>query len=161
VDRRGKYFYGWRFRQAIKGLYSYHGFLALSCDKKRPEVIPSLCGATILLAFNRSIFMPPISAKNNPTASDWGCTRGIRAIRFTDNREECERRLEAFGLFARTLDANTGPAFALRIARALRAERRAAQEGGSGYDPMRHLVLTRLDRRLKQRRRKTRVSAAL
>lgn len=105
--------------------------------------------------------MPPISAKNNPTASDWGCTRGIRAIRFTDNREECERRLEAFGLFARTLDANTGPAFALRIARALRAERRAAQEGGSGYDPMRHLVLTRLDRRLNQRRRKTRVSAAL
>lgn len=105
--------------------------------------------------------MPPISAKNNPTASGQGRARGIRAIRFTDNREECERRLEAFGLFSRTLDANPGLAFALRIARALRAERRAAQAGGSGYDPMRHLVLARLDRRLKRRRHKTGVSAGL
>ena len=96
-----------------------------------------------------------IGARNNPTASDWGRTRGIRAIRFTDNREECERRLEAFGLFARTLDADSGPAFALRIARALRAERRAAQGTGSGYDPMRHLVLARLDRRLRRRLQKS------
>jgi hypothetical protein len=105
--------------------------------------------------------MPSISAKNNPTANDWGRTRGIRAIRFTDNHHECERRLEAFGLFARTLDTNSGPAFALRIARALRAERRAAQGKNSGYDPMRHLVLVRLDRRLKHRMYKTTASAAL
>ena len=105
--------------------------------------------------------MPPISVKNNPTANDWRRTRSIRAVHFTDNRDECERRLEAFGLFARTFDANAGPAFALRIARALRAERRAAQAGGSGYDPMRHLVLTQLDRRLKRRRCKTGVSAGL
>lgn len=105
--------------------------------------------------------MPSINTKNNPTAEDWGCTRDIRAFRFIDNREECERRLEAFGLFARTLDANAGPAFALRVARALRAERRAAQGGGSGYDPMRHLVLARLDRRLKHRPRKCGTSAAL
>lgn len=94
--------------------------------------------------------MPFVSTKNNPIASDWGRTRGIRAIRFTNNREECEKRLEAFGLFARTLDADSGPAFALRIARALRAERRAAQGKGSGYDPMRHMVLARLDRRLRK-----------
>ena len=96
-----------------------------------------------------------IGARNNPTASDWGRTRGIRAIRFTDNREECERRLEAFGLFARTLDADSGPAFALRTARALRAGRRAAQGTGSGYDPMRRLVLARLDRRLRRRLQKS------
>lgn len=105
--------------------------------------------------------MPFIGAKNNPTASDWGRTRGIRAIRFTDNREECEKRLAAFGLFARTLDTGNAPAFALRIARALRAERRAAQGKGSGYDPMRHLVLARLDRRLKRRTQKNGAPAAL
>lgn len=105
--------------------------------------------------------MPPIGAKNNPTADNWRRARGIRAFCFTSNCEECERRLEAFGLFARILDANAGPAFALRVARALRAERRAAQGGGSGYDPMRHLVLARLDRRLKRRPRKCGTSAAL
>ncbi len=105
--------------------------------------------------------MSSISTKNNPTAADWDRTRGIRAFRFIDNREECERRLEAFGNFARILDTNAGPAFALRVARALRAERRAAQGGGPGYDPMRHLVLARLDRRLKRRSRKCGTSAAL
>lgn len=105
--------------------------------------------------------MSRVGSKNNPTASDWGKTRGIRAIRFTDNRVECERRLEAFGLFARTLDANSDAKFALRIARALRAERRAAQGGGTGYDPMRHLVLVRLDRRLKRRKRSAASSNAL
>lgn len=80
-----------------------------------------------------------------------GKTRGIRAIRFGDSEDECGRRLEAFGLFARTLDGNSNTAFALRIARALRAERRAARSG-AGYDPVRHLVLARLDRRLRLRR---------
>ncbi len=97
--------------------------------------------------------MSRIDGKNNPAASDGGWRHGIRAMRLTDNRAECERRLEAFGLFARTLDANADERFALRIARALRAERRAARSGGSGYDPMRHLVLVRLDRRLKRRKR--------
>jgi hypothetical protein len=77
-------------------------------------------------------------------------TRGIRAIRFADTQEECERRLEAFGLFAHALDGSFNAAFALRVARALRAERRAARTGAS-YDPMRHLVLARLDRRLRLR----------
>jgi hypothetical protein len=105
--------------------------------------------------------MPFIGAKNNPTVSDWSLTRGIRAIRFVDNHEECEKRLAAFGLFARTLDADSAPTFALRIARALRAERRAAQGKGSDYDPMRHLVLARLDRRLKRRPRKNTLPSAL
>jgi len=96
--------------------------------------------------------MQRITGKNNPAADDRGLTRGIRAIRFADNREECERRLAAFGLFAKILD-NEDAKFALRIARALRAERRAARAGGSGYDPMRHLVLLRLDRRLRRRKR--------
>jgi hypothetical protein len=80
-------------------------------------------------------------------------TRGIRAIRFEDHQEECERRLAAFGLFARTLDKDSDENFALRVARALRAERKAARGGGFGYDPMRHLVLIRLNRRLRRRRR--------
>lgn len=78
--------------------------------------------------------------------------RGIRAIRFEDHQEECERRLKAFGLFARTLDKDSDENFALRVARALRAERKAARAGGDGYDPMRHLVLIRLNRRLRRRR---------
>jgi hypothetical protein len=97
--------------------------------------------------------MSRIESRNGPAANDRGKTRGIRAVRFTDNRKECERRLAAFGLFARTFDSNSGEQFALRIARALRAERRAAQTGGNGYDPMRHFVLARLDRRLKRRKR--------
>lgn len=75
----------------------------------------------------------------------------IRASRCHDNRKECERRLAAFGLFGKTFESDAG--FALRIARALRMERRAARTGGPGYDPMRHLVLLRLDRRLRQRKR--------
>jgi len=97
--------------------------------------------------------MSRIGSKHNPTASDWGKTRGIRAIRFTDNRKECEQRLAAFGLFQSTFDGNSDDQFALRIARALRAERRAAKAGGDGYDPMRHFLLARLDRRLKRRKR--------
>lgn len=58
----------------------------------------------------------------------------IRALRFDDSRAECERRLQAFGLFAKTLETSDA-AFALRIARALRNERKAAR-AGSGYDPL-------------------------
>jgi hypothetical protein len=105
--------------------------------------------------------MSGIGSKNNPTASDWGRTRGIRAMRFTDNRKECEQRLAAFGLFARTFDGNADDQFALRVARALRAERRAARAGGDGYDPMRHFVLARLDRRLKKRSRNSAPTAPL
>ena len=73
----------------------------------------------------------------------------IRALRFDDSQAECERRLQAFGLFAKTLETSDA-AFTLRIARALRNERKAAR-AGSGYDPLRHLMLTRLARRLRQR----------
>lgn len=78
---------------------------------------------------------------------------GIRAMRFEDSQQECERRLEAFGLFERAIDKNSEAGFALRIARALRAERRAARCGSAGYDPVRHLVLVRLNRRLRRRKR--------
>jgi hypothetical protein len=78
---------------------------------------------------------------------------GIRAMRVEDAELECERRLEAFGLFERVIDKDCEAGFALRIARALRAERRAARAGGSGYDPVRHLVLVRLNRRLQRRKR--------
>ncbi len=78
---------------------------------------------------------------------------GIRAMRVEDAERECERRLEAFGLFERVIDRDSEAGFALRIARALRAERRAARTGGAGYDPVRHLVLVRLNRRLHRRKR--------
>lgn len=78
---------------------------------------------------------------------------GIRAMRFEDSQQECERRLEAFGLFERVIDRDSEAGFALRIARALRAERRAARSESAGYDPVRHLVLVRLNRRLHRRKR--------
>lgn len=56
---------------------------------------------------------------------------GIRAMRFEDSQQECERRLEAFGLFERVIDKNSEAGFALRIARALRAERPAALPAAS------------------------------
>ena len=41
---------------------------------------------------------------------------GIRAMRVEDAERECERRLEAFGLFERIIDKNSEAGFALRIA---------------------------------------------
>jgi hypothetical protein len=79
-------------------------------------------------------------------------TRRIRAIRLDDSHKECERRLSAFGLFGTVLDTEGDSSFKLRIARALRSERRAARAGGAGYDPLRHLILSRLDRQLSQRK---------
>jgi hypothetical protein len=92
----------------------------------------------------------PIQDKTTRTPTHF---LAIRAFRLDDNQKECERRLQAFGLFAETLEKGSDARFALRIARALRAERKAAQTGGNGYDPMRHLVLARLDRRLRRRKR--------
>jgi hypothetical protein len=89
--------------------------------------------------------------KNNQPRIFGAC--GIRAMRVEDTQQECERRLEAFGLFARVIDKDSEAGFALRIARALRAERRAARAGAAGYDPVRHLVLVRLNRRLSRRKR--------
>lgn len=88
-------------------------------------------------------------------------TYGIRAMRVEDAEQECERRIEAFGLFERVIDKDSEAGFALRIARALRAERRAARAGGSGYDPVRHLVLVRLNRRLCRRKRNAGQQSAL
>ena len=105
--------------------------------------------------------MPRIGSRDNPAAKDRGGTRGIRAVRFADNRKECEQRLVAFGLFKSAFDGNSDDQFALRIARALRAERRAARAGGDGYDPMRHFLLARLDRRLKRRKRNSAPPAPL
>jgi hypothetical protein len=95
----------------------------------------------------------PTEDDEKPRQTTLRGARGIRAIRFEDHQEECERRLKAFGLFARTLNKDSGENFALRVARALRAERKAARGGGGGYDPMRHLVLIRLNRRLRRRKR--------
>jgi hypothetical protein len=88
-------------------------------------------------------------------------SHSIRAIRFEDSQQECERRLEAFGLFERIIDKDSEAGFALRIARALRGERRAARAGAAKYDPVRHLVLVRLNRRLHRRKRNPGQSSAL
>lgn len=84
------------------------------------------------------------------TNSDGVPASRIRAIRFQDNQKECEHRLSAFGLFWAALDVGNDSSLRTRIARALRSERRAARAGGPGYDPMRHLVLARLDRRMQR-----------
>jgi hypothetical protein len=159
--RNGGFFIAGDFRTGSKVYILSTHFDRRTCGKKPRGTYPQPPPCGDIRAPHRSIFMPFIDAKNNPTARDWGRTRGIRAIRFADNREECEKRLAAFGLFARTLDASSTPAFALRIARALRAERRAAQGKGSGYDPMRHLVLARLDRRLRRSAPKSGAPTAL
>lgn len=77
----------------------------------------------------------------------------ICPVRVTDNHEECKHRLAAFGLFRSILDGDSerDHSFKLRVARALRSERRAARAGASGYDPMRHLILARLDRKFRER----------
>jgi hypothetical protein len=76
-----------------------------------------------------------------------GPARGrIRATRSPDLVRDIERRIAALALFP---TANRrGSEWAVRLARALRAERRAARTGGFGYDLVRHLALVRMARRL-------------
>lgn len=79
----------------------------------------------------------------------WG---RIRAYRAFDLRQEIDRRMTVFGLGGpgRSL---LGPELYRHMARALRAERRAARAWGRGYDLMRHLTLVRMQRALDSRRR--------
>jgi hypothetical protein len=69
---------------------------------------------------------------------------GLRAMRCTDKDTELKVRLAMLGIDPQPAGAArpSNP----RIARALRAERRAAR-CGIGYDPLRHLVLARLARK--------------
>lgn len=78
----------------------------------------------------------------------WG---RIRAYRAFDLRHEIERRMIVFGLGGPGREL--GPDLARHLARALRAERRAARTWGRGYDIMRHLTLVRMQRALDSRRR--------
>ena len=65
---------------------------------------------------------------------------GTRAVRNFEPDAEIRRRLEALGA-----DSQVS-----KVERAIRAERRAARRG-IGYDASRHLLLTRLARRLRRR----------
>ncbi len=78
----------------------------------------------------------------------WG---RIRAYRAFDLRHEIDRRMIVFGLGGpgRKLE----PDLERHLARALRAERRAARTWGRSYDLMRHLTLVRMQRALDSRRR--------
>ena len=81
-----------------------------------------------------------------------GARAGIRAMRREDISALIERRLITLGFDPKSPAADEGdPLVARRIARALRAERRAARNG-AGYDPLRHLVLARLRRRRDKRK---------
>jgi hypothetical protein len=66
---------------------------------------------------------------------------------------QIERRLWLLGLDSGGPRTVSGPCLAPRLARALRRERRAARAGAPGYDPVRHLVLARLERMVRKRRR--------
>ena len=70
---------------------------------------------------------------------------GLRAMRCTDKDMELKVRLAMVGIDPRP--AGGERPLSPRIGRALRAERRAAR-CGIGYDPLRHLVLARLARKL-------------
>jgi hypothetical protein len=71
--------------------------------------------------------------------------------------EQLARRLLMLGIDERRLH---DPAVRRHIGRALRREQRAARSGRPPYDPLRHLVLVRLERKLKKSglRRATRTS---
>lgn len=76
----------------------------------------------------------------------------IRAMRSDDVNAQLERRLTWLGFGRDWQRAGTNPALAQRLARALRRERRIRNSGvGSGYDPLRHLVLLRLARLMQRR----------
>jgi hypothetical protein len=78
----------------------------------------------------------------------------LRAFRSDDVSSQIERRLCVLGLRAEDPRAgSTDTRLESRLARALRRERRAARAGGPGYDPVRHLVLVRLERQLRRKRR--------
>jgi hypothetical protein len=69
---------------------------------------------------------------------------GLRAMRCTDKDTEVRAGLALIGIDPPSAGGEQ-PSNS-RIDRALRAERRAAR-CGIGYDPLRHLVLTRLARK--------------
>jgi hypothetical protein len=81
----------------------------------------------------------------------------IRAVLAESPEAQLARRKVMLGIDERKLhEAGTR----YRLARALRHERRAARSGRPPYDPLRHLVLVRLARKLKKGalRRMTRTS---
>ena len=79
----------------------------------------------------------------------WGRIRAYRAFEY---RREIDRRMIVFGLGG--TGRKLGPDLDRHLARALRAERRAARTWGRGYDLMRHRTLVRMQRALDSRRRK-------
>jgi hypothetical protein len=75
---------------------------------------------------------------------DW---QRIRATRAESPEAQLARRRVMLGIDERKLH---DPSTRRRLARALRQERRAAQSGRPPYDPLRHLLLVRLERKLRK-----------
>jgi hypothetical protein len=75
---------------------------------------------------------------------DW---QRIRAMRAESREVQLARRRLLLGIDERRLHE---PSTRRRLARALRHERRAARSGRPPYDPLRHLLLMRLERKLKK-----------
>jgi hypothetical protein len=76
-----------------------------------------------------------------------GAPPRIRAVRVESREAQLARRVFTLGIDERRLH---DPAVRRRLARALRHERRAARSGRAPYDPVRHLVLVRLERRARR-----------
>ena len=73
-----------------------------------------------------------------------------RAFRHDDRTWQIESRMFLLGLGASAFgESKRDPRFRRRVAAALRRERRAARNGAA-YDPLRHLLLLRLARKLCQ-----------
>jgi hypothetical protein len=68
-------------------------------------------------------------------------------VRAESAEAQLARRKVMLGIDERKLH---DPGTRRRLARALRHERRAARSGRPPYDPLRHLLLVRLERKLKK-----------
>jgi hypothetical protein len=95
--------------------------------------------------------MPPKKRGHGPIARGPE-SAAIRARPAYQIEREVERRVAAFALGRARGGAD--PQWRVRMACALRDQRRAARRGGFGYDLLRHWALLRIERTLGRARRK-------
>lgn len=125
--------------------------IGVRAPSRRPGIYPpgSAAPQTARMAGNRST--PRADGVRARRRGEARASGGLRSFRADDAtmRERVRLRLGVDPDRPPEADA----ALLRRLSRALRAERRAAQRG-RGYDPLRHLLLARLVRRLAAPRRR-------